>query len=131
MISFVHGLRNWGAVEEYVAALVRVVGDDAVLLYPGETGPIPSARLEQIRAGIEDWEVFDVVRRRFGAARVRTILGRHGLFSADAAGIKLSCLVGCDIKGPTPDAWPEWSRDWTTAARIEAARADALRLAAS
>ncbi len=23
MIAFVHGLRNWGAVEEYVAALVR------------------------------------------------------------------------------------------------------------
>jgi hypothetical protein len=105
-------------------------GGESVLLYPGDGEPIPSARLEQIRSGIEDWEVFDVVRRRFGAARVRESLCRHSLFSADAASVKLSCLVGCDIKGPTPDAWPQWSRDWTTAARIEAARIDALRLAA-
>jgi hypothetical protein len=106
-------------------------GGDRVLLYPGDGEPVPSARLEQIRSGIEDWEVFDVVRRRFGAARVRAILGRHGLFSAEASGVKLSCSVGCDIKGPTPDAWPLWSHDSTTAGRIEAARLDALRLAAS
>ena len=106
-------------------------GGEHVLIYPGDGEPVPSARLEQIRDGIEDWSVFDVVRRRFGAARVRTILGRNRLFSADASGVKLSCLVGCDLKGPTPDAWPQWSRDATTAGRIEAARLEALRLAAS
>ena len=62
---------------------------------------------------------------------MRAILGAHGLFSADASGVKLSCLVGCDLMGPAPDAWPQWSRDVTTAGRIEAARRDALRLAAS
>lgn len=106
-------------------------GGERVLIYPGDGEPIPSARLEQIRSGIEDWEVFDVVRRRYGAARVRAILGRHGLFSAGPSGVKLSCLVGCDIKGPNPDAWPQWSQDWTTAARIEAARVEALRLVSS
>jgi glycosyltransferase involved in cell wall biosynthesis len=36
VIVYVHGLRNWGAVEEYVAALVRAVGEEAVLLYPDD-----------------------------------------------------------------------------------------------
>jgi hypothetical protein len=106
-------------------------GGENVLLYHGDGEPIPSARLEQLRSGIEDWAVFDLVRRRFGAARVRTILGWHGLFGADASGVKLSCLAGCDLKGPTPDAWPRWSRDGSTPGRIEAARHEALRLAAS
>jgi hypothetical protein len=100
-----------------------------VLIYPGNGAPIPSARLEQIRDGIEDWDVFAVVRRRFGAARVRQILGAHGLFSATASGVQLACVVGCDLKSTTPQAWPRWSRDSTTASRIEAARLDALRLA--
>ena len=47
-----------------------------VLLYPGRQAPIPSIRLEQLRDGIEDWAIFDAVRRDSGAARVRTILGR-------------------------------------------------------
>jgi glycosyltransferase involved in cell wall biosynthesis len=37
MIVLVHGLRNWGAVEEYVAAIVRELvrrGEDVALLYP-------------------------------------------------------------------------------------------------
>ena len=67
-------------------------------------------------------------RQRFGAAKVRQILGAHGLFSADKSGVKLACVVGCDLKGTPPQAWPRWSHDWTTAARIEAARLDALRL---
>ncbi len=45
MIAFVHGLRNWGAVEEYVAALVRAVGDDAMLLYPDDPVLAPFAEL--------------------------------------------------------------------------------------
>jgi glycosyltransferase involved in cell wall biosynthesis len=44
VIVFVHGLRNWGAVEEYVSALVRATGgkllypDDPVLAPFGELG---------------------------------------------------------------------------------------------
>jgi Domain of unknown function (DUF4091) len=106
-------------------------GGEFVLIYPGNPQPIASARIEQIRSGIEDWDVFDVVRRRFGAAKVRQILGAHGLFSADASGVKLACVVGCDLKGVPPQAWPRWSHDSTTAGRIEAARAAALELASS
>ncbi len=104
-------------------------GGDAVLIYPGNGSPIPSARLEQIRSGIEDWEIFAAVRKRFGAAKVREILGTHGLFSADRSGVKLACVVGCDLKGTPPQAWPRWSHDASTPTRIEAARRDALRLA--
>ena len=56
-----------------------------VLLYPGPTGPIASARLEQIRDGIEDWDVLDIVRRKRGLSAVRTVLAGAGLFSATAA----------------------------------------------
>src|SRR5207302_6731953 len=72
---------------------------DYVLLYPGPNGPIPSARLEQIRDGIEDWEILNAVRLRRGSAVVRRILGSAGLFSADAKGVKVACTVGCDVKG--------------------------------
>ncbi len=54
-----------------------------VLIYPGAEGPIASARLEQIRDGIEDWDVLDIVRRKRGPSAVRTILADAGLFSAD------------------------------------------------
>jgi hypothetical protein len=39
-------------------------GGESVLVYPGDKRPIASARLEQIRDGIEDWDVFDLVRRK-------------------------------------------------------------------
>lgn len=106
-------------------------GGENILIYPGNPQPIPSARIEQLRGGIEDWDVFAMVRRRFGAAKVRQILGAHGLFSANAAGVKLACVVGCDLKGVPPQAWPQWSHDATTAGKIEAARLDALKLASS
>ena len=66
-----------------------------------------------------------------GRRRSRQILGAHGLFSADAKGVKLACVVGCDLKGTPPQAWPAWSHDWSTAGRVEAARLDALKLASS
>jgi hypothetical protein len=100
-----------------------------VLLYPGRSGPIPSARLEQIRDGIEDWSLFDAVRRAKGGARVRAILGGAGLFSADAKGVKLACRLGCELEGATKYSWPRWSRDASTPQRIEAARRVALRIA--
>jgi glycosyltransferase involved in cell wall biosynthesis len=48
VIAFVHGLRNWGAVEEYVAALVRGLrerGEDVALLYPDGSVLAPFAEL--------------------------------------------------------------------------------------
>ena len=48
MIVLVHGLRNWGAVEEYVAALVRGLREreqDVALLYPDDPVLAPFAEL--------------------------------------------------------------------------------------
>ena len=48
MIAFVHGLRNWGAVEEYVAAVVRGLaarGHPVALLYPDDPVLAPFAEL--------------------------------------------------------------------------------------
>ena len=100
-----------------------------VLVYPGEHTPIASARLEQIRDGIEDWDLFDIVRRRFGPTMVRRILGDAGLFSTTASGTILACTTGCELDGGTQYSWPQWSHDAATAAKIEAAHLRALRLA--
>jgi hypothetical protein len=99
-----------------------------VLLYPGPFGPISSARLEQIRDGIEDWAVFNMVRVRRGADDVRAILGSAGLFSATRARVRLACTLGCELKSETKFAWPLWSRDASTPRRIEAAKLAALKL---
>ena len=98
-----------------------------VLIYPSPNGPIPSARLEEIRDGIEDWEILDIVRRERGQRAVRGILGAAGLFSATRSGVKLACTVGCALKGPYPGSWPVWSHDRTTARKIEAAKLAALQ----
>lgn len=100
-----------------------------VLAYPGRDGPIPSARLEQIRDGIEDWALLEAVRRQHGVGRVRAILGGAGLFSADARGVRLACRLGCELEGAAKYSWPRWSRDATTADRIERARLAAFRAA--
>jgi hypothetical protein len=102
---------------------------ESVLIYPGAEGPVASARLEQIRDGIEDWDVLDLVRRKRGLAGVRTILADAGLFSATPERVELACTVGCKLKGSTRYAWPQWSHDAATAQKIEAAHLDALRLA--
>jgi glycosyltransferase involved in cell wall biosynthesis len=49
VIAFVHGLRNWGAVEEYVAAFVRGLrarGEDVALLYPDDPVLAPFSELD-------------------------------------------------------------------------------------
>jgi hypothetical protein len=100
-----------------------------VLMYPGPERPIPSARLEQIRDGIEDWAVLEAVRRQAGDAKVRAILGGAKLFSADAKGVKLACNIGCELKSSTKFSWPLWSSDASTPRQIEAAHAAALAVA--
>ena len=35
---------------------------DGCFIYPGENGPLPSIRLENLRNGIEDWELIKLVR---------------------------------------------------------------------
>ena len=102
---------------------------ESVLLYPGRSGPIASARLEQIRDGIEDWAIFNKIRERRGSAEVRAILGRAGLFSATRARVLLACTLGCELKSRTKFAWPHWSHNASTPRRIEAAKLAALTLA--
>ena len=102
---------------------------DYILLYPGPNGPIPSARLEQLRDGIEDWAILNAVRLRRGSAVVRRILGSAGLFNASADGVKLACTTGCDVRSRTKFAWPVYSHDATTPARVDAAHLQALQLA--
>jgi Domain of unknown function (DUF4091) len=102
---------------------------ELVLIYPGRHGPIASARLEQIRDGIEDWAIFNKVRERRGADEVRAILGRAGLFSATRARVQLACALGCELKSKTKYTWPRWSHDTSTPRRIEAAKLAALTLA--
>lgn len=102
---------------------------ELVLLYPGPFGPIASARLEQIRDGIEDWAIFNMVRVRRGADDVRAILGNAGLFSATRARVRLACTLNCELTSETKFAWPLWSRDASTPRRIEAAKFVALKLA--
>ena len=97
-----------------------------VLVYPGANGPVPSARLEQIRNGIEDWEILDAVRQKHGMSAVRSILGDAGLFSAGAGGVRLGCTVGCAIHTSTPFSWPQWSQGAAAPGQIERARARAL-----
>jgi len=100
-----------------------------VLVYPGRDGPIASARLEQIRNGIEDWEILRLVRQKRGAAAVRTILG--SLFSTTRSGVELGCTVGCQLKTKTPFSWPTWSQDASTPAKLEQVEARALAEASS
>ena len=100
-----------------------------VLIYPGRTGPIASARLEQIREGIEDWAIFNKVRERRGPREVRAIFGRAGLFSATRARVLLGCTLGCELKSRTKYTWPRWSHDASTPGRIERAKLAALMLA--
>jgi hypothetical protein len=122
-ILYGQGTTNYGGANP----LERVErGGEFVLLYPGRTAPIPSARLEQIRDGLEDAALFESLRRRHGAAAVRRILGGAGLFSANPSGVELACNVGCALKSPHTYAWPRWSHDVSTPGRIEDAKARLL-----
>jgi hypothetical protein len=126
-ILYGQGTTNYEPTVDPLSSVDR--GGEFVLFYPGRHAPIPSARLEQIRDGLEDAAILDIVRRKRGAGAVRSILGGAGLFSASAAGIRLACLMGCELKGRSKYSWPAWSHDATTPRRIEAAKRQALTAA--
>jgi hypothetical protein len=100
---------------------------DYVLIYPGKDAPVPSARLEELREGIEDWEILNIVRQKHGSRAVVKLLS--GLFSTTATGAKLACVVGCPIKNSLPYAWPGWSKNAQTATKIAQMRVKALAAA--
>jgi hypothetical protein len=97
------------------------------LVYPGRNEPIPSARLEVLREGIEDWEILNIVRHKYGDASVRHLLS--GLFSTTSAGAKLGCTIGCPLKTRTPYSWPTWSHTAATPQKVAQMRVAALRAA--
>ena len=98
-----------------------------VLIYPGRSGPIASARLEVLREGIEDWEILNVVRHKHGKAAVRRLLA--SLFSTTSKGVKLGCTIGCPIKTNTPYSWPLWSHNASTPGKVAKMRVAALKAA--
>jgi len=98
-----------------------------VLVYPGRTGPIASARLEVLREGIEDWEILNVARRNHGNAAVVRVLS--GLFSTTSGGAELGCTIGCQLKTTTKYSWPTWSRDANTPTAVAQMRTAALAAA--
>jgi hypothetical protein len=102
---------------------------DFVLIYPGRNGPIPSARLEVLREGIEDWEILNLVRQQHGSKAVVNLLSH--LFSTTATGAKLACITGCPLHSSTLYSWPLFSHDATTATKIAQMRAKALAAAAN
>jgi hypothetical protein len=105
---------------------------DFVLIYPpvkADAGPTPSARLEVLREGIEDWEILNVVRHKHGAKAVVKLLSK--LYSTTSTGAKLSCEVGCAIKAKQPYSWPLWSKNATTATKLVQMRVAALASASS
>jgi hypothetical protein len=104
-------------------------GGDFVLIYPGRYRPIPSARLELLREGIEDWEILNIVRHKHGSRAVVKLLSQ--LFSTTARGAKLACVTGCPIKNRWGYSWPLFSHDWTTARKLARMRAAALAAAAN
>jgi len=102
---------------------------DYVLIYPGRNGPIPSARLEVLREGIEDWEILNLVRQKHGSRAVVKLMSR--LFTTTRTGAKLACSNGCPLKSSTLYAWPRFSKDATTATKLAQMRASALAAASS
>jgi hypothetical protein len=98
-----------------------------VLIYPGKDGPIPSARLEVLREGIEDWEILNVVRSKHGGAAVRRLLSH--LFSTTAKAATLGCFEGCQLTTRTNYSWPTYSHDGSTASKVAQMRAAALKVA--
>lgn len=113
-----------------VNPLTSLAKDGAfVFIYPGKDGPIPSARLEEIREGIEDWEILNMVRLKHGSAAVRKLLAP--LFTTSTTSTTLACTTGCMLKSGTTYSWPLFSHDATTPGKIATMRAQALAAAAS
>ncbi len=119
------GTTTYGSTNPLVS-IDRAAGS-FVLIYPSRSGPMPSARLEEIREGIEDWEILNIVRQQHGQGAVTNLLS--SLFSTTSAGAKLACTIGCPLTSSTPYSWPTYSRDATTPAKLAAMRLAALTAA--
>ena len=121
----------------------------SVFLYPGtpaRPAPVPSLRLEALRDGIQDADLFLAYARVYGRAGLVRLLAQNGLFRANAKGglvrllaqnglfrasprgvLTLGCTSGCELRTTTKYAWPVWQRDEAAAsAGLLRARTQAL-----
>src|SRR2546423_3977011 len=98
----------------------------SVFVYPGTPeapAPISSLRLEAIRDGIQDANLFETYRANFGRSALVRLLARNGLFVAHDGQLLLGCTRGCARWAPTKFAFPLWQRNERLAsAGLERAR---------
>jgi hypothetical protein len=135
----------WNAIEGtagtlYADGMVTYHGRDpwrslagagqSVFIYPGtpaDPAPISSLRLEAIRDGIQDANLFEAYRARFGRSALVRLLARNRLFVARDGGLLLGCVRGCARWAPTKFAFPLWQKNERLAsAGLERARTAAL-----
>lgn len=126
---YAQGMNTYKGLDPWV----KIPGHgQTVLVYPGTPAnpePVSSLRLEAIRDGIQDVEVFEAYAKRFGQKRLAKLLGEHDLFSVDKKGrLLLGCVRNCDVKTKTKYAFPRWQQNERKAsAGLERARVAALR----
>ena len=92
MIVYVHGLRNWGAVEDYVAALARALGDDAYVVYPDADVLAPFAEFRGETFDLDAPRLTRRLTRRLRALRPRIVhvtdVFPQALLAARLAGVR-------------------------------------------
>jgi hypothetical protein len=135
----------WNALEEtagtfYADNLVAYKGHDpwhslpgdgqSVFIYPGPASdPVPrsSLRLEALRDGIQDANVFESYALAYGREALIELLGRHGLFAVSGGRLLLGCTSGCDRVASTRYSFPIWQRNaYRASSGLAAARAEVL-----
>ena len=103
----------------------------SVFVYPGTRAapaPVSSLRLEAIRDGIQDANLFGAYRARFGRGRLVRLLASNGLFAAEGGQLALGCVHGCGRRAATRYSFPVWQRDERRASEgLERARRAALQ----
>ncbi|GAB3400807.1 DUF4091 domain-containing protein [Flindersiella endophytica] len=67
-----HGILDSGPLSSWEPRTWNNLAGDGSLLYPGPDGPIPSIRLENIRDGLEDYNLLDALRTAIDRAPAGT-----------------------------------------------------------
>ena len=102
----------------------------SVFIYPGTPdapAPVSSLRLEAIRDGVQDANLFEAYRARFGRSGLVRLLGQNGLFVARDGQLILGCVHGCGRFAWTKYSFPLWQHAERAASDgLEGARLRAL-----
>ena len=135
----------WNALEGikgtlYGDGLARYRGHDpwrtlpdhgqSVFIYPGsvvDPTPVSSLRLEALRDGIQDANIFTAYAKRFGRGALVRLVAKAGLFKARDNRLLLACTSRCELRSSTKYAFPAWQRNERRAAEgLDRARLAAL-----